>query len=91
VKRGIVGAHRKSRSSACSLALVPASHQLLIPATNVNGISLAGGNALRGTVMDGTAEWVAVAAAEDMRAFAMIIVGRIMVERRGIRREGIVG
>jgi len=66
---------------------VPASHQLLIPATNVNGISLAGGNALWGAAREGTAELVAVAAAEDMRTFPRIIVGRIMVERRGTKRE----
>ena len=46
--------YRRSRSSAWALALVPASHQLLIPAVNVNGISLAGGNALSGVVKDGT-------------------------------------
>ena len=46
--------YRRSRSSACALALVPASHQLLIPAVNVNGISFAGGNALSGAVRDGT-------------------------------------
>jgi len=61
-----------------------------MPATNVNGISLAGGNALRGATREGV-EWVAVAAAEDMRTFPRITEGRIMVERRGIKRERRVG
>jgi len=51
----VVKTYRRRRSSACALALVPASHQLLTPAVNVSGISLAGGNALRGVVRDGTA------------------------------------
>ena len=71
--------YRRSRSSAWALALVPASHQLLIPAVNVNGISLAGGNALSGVVKDGTVVRVAVAVA-DMATFLKMAVERIIVK-----------
>jgi len=72
--------YRRRRSSACALALVPASHQLLTPAVNVSGISLAGGSALSGAVRDGAAVWVAVAAAvADMKKFLRIIVGRVII------------
>lgn len=47
--------YRRSLSSAYALALEPASHQLLMPAVNVIGTSLAGGNALSEAVRDGTA------------------------------------
>jgi hypothetical protein len=60
---------------------VPASHQLLIPAVNVKGISLAGGKAFSGAVRDGTAVLFAVAVAvADMATVLGIFVGRIIVE-----------
>ena len=60
---------------------MPASHQLLIPAVRVNGISLAGGNTLSGAVRDGTPVWVAVAPiVADMATFLRIMVGGIIVE-----------
>jgi hypothetical protein len=48
-----------------------------MPATNVDGISLAGGSSLR---RDGIGEWVAVAAVADMATFLRIMVGGVMVE-----------
>ena len=78
------GTHCRSRSSACALARAPASHQLFIPATNVIGMSFAGGNALIGAARDGSVVWVAVAVA-DMMMFLRAIVGRIIVKWGGIR------
>ena len=90
--RSLLRTYLRSRSSACALALVPASHQLLMPAVKVNGISLAGGNVLSGVARDGIAVWVAVAAAvADMKTFLRIIVGRIMVGRGDRMRKRGVG
>ena len=52
-----MGTYLRSRPSACVPALVPASHQLLMPAANVDGISLAGGNALSEGVREGAIKW----------------------------------
>ena len=49
---------------------------------------------MRGAAREGAAEWVAVVAAEDMRTFPRMIVGRIMAERRRYEaggKGGIVG
>lgn len=47
-----------------------------MPATNVDGISLAGGTTLSGAARDGTPVWVVA----DMTMFLRIMVGRIIVE-----------
>ena len=75
-----MGTDLRSRPSACALALVPASHQLLMPATNVDGISLAGGNALSDGAREGAIEWAVVAVVADMRTLLRIIVGEITVD-----------
>ena len=62
-----MGTYLRSRPSACVLALVPASHQLLMPATNVDGISLVGGGALSEGAREGAIEWAIVAIVADMR------------------------
>ena len=62
-----MGMYLRSRPSACVPALVPASHQLLMPAVNVDGISLAGGNALGEGVREGAIKWAVVAVMADMR------------------------
>lgn len=73
--------YRRSRSSACAPARVPASHQLFMPAVSVNGMSLAGGKILSGAASDGTPVWVAVApTVADMTRFLRITVDGIIAE-----------
>ena len=62
-----MGTYLRSWPSTCALALMPASHQLLMPAVNVDGISLAAGNALSEGVREGAIEWAVIAVVADMR------------------------